>query len=136
MHRVGVRGGHDVGSGGMDLRVDHERCDVERPVALDDLAPIVHEQQVLHPDLLEVHAQRVDPEVVEQLGVPGGDVTGHALVETEVPEQAERGGEPLLAVATVVLDVVEHRAHVRGAIRDHAGSVNPSPGTALYRSVQ
>ena len=105
VHRVGVRGGHHVGAGGVDLRVDHERGRVHRPGALDDLAPVVHEQEVLHPDLLEVHAERVDPEVVEQLGVAGGDVAGRALVEAEVPEQPERGGEPLLAVPALVVHV-------------------------------
>ena len=56
---------------------------------------------------LKLIAERVHPEVVEQLRVPGGDVTGHALVEPELPEQAERGGEALLAVVALVLDGVE-----------------------------
>ena len=59
-------------------------------VALDDLALVVDEEQVGHPDVAEVHAERVDPEVVEQLGVAGGDVAGDALVEPELAEQAER----------------------------------------------
>ena len=49
-------------------------------------------------DQLEVHAERVDPEVVGPLGVAGGDVAGHALVEAEPPEDPERRGEALLAV--------------------------------------
>ena len=41
VHGVGVGGGDDVGSGGVDLRVDGERRLVDRPVALDDLALVV-----------------------------------------------------------------------------------------------
>ena len=104
VRRVAVGGRHDVGAGGVDLRVDHERRRVQRPVALDDLALVVHEEQVLDPDVLEVHAERVDPEVVGQLGVAGGDVAGRALVEAEGPEDAEGGGEALLAVPALVLD--------------------------------
>ena len=47
---------------------------------------------------MKLIAERVHPEVVEQLRVPRGDVAGHALVEPELPEQAERGGQALLAV--------------------------------------
>ena len=55
-------------------------------------------------------AERVDPEVVELLGVAGGDVAGDALVEAEPREQAERGGEALLAVQALVGEVLE-RGH-------------------------
>ena len=51
-----------------------------------------------------MHAERVDPEVVGQLGVAGGDVPGDALVEAERAEQPERGGQPLLAVQALVVD--------------------------------
>ena len=73
-------------------------------VALDDLAPVVHEDEVGHPDVAEVHAERVDPEVVEVLGVAGGDVAGDALVEPEAGEEPERGGQALLAVQALVVD--------------------------------
>ena len=119
MHRVGVGGGHDVGAGGVDLGVDDECGRVQRPIAVDDLAPVVHEHEVPHPDLLEVHPERVDPEVVEQLGVACGDVPGRTLVEAEVPEEAEGRREPLLAVSALVLDAGEHGEHVRGAVRRH-----------------
>ena len=61
----------------------------------------------LHPDLAEAHAERVDPEVIGQLGVAGGDVSGRALAEPEASEQAEGRGEPLLAMPALVLAVVE-----------------------------
>ena len=98
-----MRGGDDIGASGVHLAVDHERRGVHRPVALDDLAVVVDEDEVLHPDLLEVHGERVDPEMVEQLGISGRDVAGHALVEPELPEQAEGRGQPLLAMPALLL---------------------------------
>ena len=109
VHRMCVGRRDHVGPSGMDLRMDGERRRVQRPAPLDHLALVVHEDEVLHPDLLEVHAERVDPEVVEPLGVPGGDVAGDPFVEPELAEQAERGGEALLAVPALVVDVVELR---------------------------
>ena len=105
--RVGVGGGDDVGPGGVHLGVDGEGGRVDRVVALDHLALVVHEDEVGHPDVAEVHAERVDPEVVGELGVPGGDVAGHALVEPEAGEEPERGRQALLAVQALVLDRCE-----------------------------
>ena len=90
VHRVRVGGRDHVGPGGVDLRVDRERGAVDRRVALDDLALVVDQDQVGDPDVAEVHAERVDPEVVEVLGVAGRDVAGDALVEAEPAEQPER----------------------------------------------
>ena len=92
--------------------MDGECGRVEGPVAVDDLAVVVDEDQVLDADLFEVHPERVHPEMVEQLGVSGGDVTRHPFVESKMPEQAKGGGEALLAVPSLVLDVVE-----RGKLR-------------------
>ena len=47
--------------------------------------------------------------MVEPLGVAGGDVAGDALVEAELAEQPEAGGEALLAVQALLLDGVELR---------------------------
>jgi hypothetical protein len=107
VHRVRVRGGHDIGPCRVNLGVDRERGAVHRPVAVDDLALRVDEQEVADPDALEVHPERIDPEVVEVLRVTGGDVAGGALVEAEVAEHAECGREPLFAVPALVVDVVE-----------------------------
>jgi hypothetical protein len=48
---------------------------------VDDPAVVAHEQQVADPDVPEVHTERVDPEMVGQLGVAGGDVSEYALAE-------------------------------------------------------
>ena len=70
---------------------------------------VVDEDEVPHADELEVHTQRVDPEMVEQFGIACGDVARHTFVESELPEQAEGGREALLAVPAFVVDVVEFR---------------------------
>jgi hypothetical protein len=120
VHRVRVRGRHDIRSGGVHLRVDGEGGQVHRPVAVDHLTSVVDQDEVLHADHLEVHAERIDPEVVEELGVAGGDVTGNALVEPEMPEEAKGGGEALFAVPALVLGVVECGERHRESVGGHA----------------
>ena len=56
----------------------------------------------------------------EKLRIPSGDVTGDALVEPEMPEQAEGGGETLLAMPPLILEVVEGGKRHREAIGRHA----------------
>ena len=87
-----------------------------RLVAFDHLAVVVDEHEVGHRDLPEVHRERVDPEVVEQLGVAGGDVAGDALVEPEPREQAERGREALLAVQALGFEVHGEPFPLRGPL--------------------
>ena len=100
-----------VGAGGVHLRVDGEGGDVDRPVALDDLALVVHEDQVGGPDEAERQAERVHPEAVGALRVAGGEVAGHALVEAEAVEQAEGGRHALLDVGALLVG----RGELRGA---------------------
>src|SRR4051812_21199220 len=91
----------------------------------------IHEDQIRHPDVTEVHAEGVDPEMVGTLGVAGGDMTRDALVEPELGEEPETGGEPLLAVEPLLLDCGERRglaqrAKVRGLLA-HAERLLPPP---------
>ena len=51
--------------------------------------------------------------------VAGGDVSRHAFVEPEVAEQAESGGEALLAMPALVVDGVERREQRRKTVRRH-----------------
>jgi hypothetical protein len=95
--------GHHVGAGVVDPRVDGEGGPVHRPGALDDVAVVVAEDEVRRLDLLEAHPERVDPEVVEALGVAGGDVAGDALVEPEPAEDPEGRRQPPLAVLALLL---------------------------------
>ena len=55
-----MRGRDDVRPRRMDLGVDQrKRGRIHRPVAVDDLATIVDEDEVLHSDLFEVHPEWV-----------------------------------------------------------------------------
>ena len=105
VHRVGVRGADDVGAGRVHLGVNGERGLVHRQIAFDDGAVVTHQQQVADPNVAEVHAERVHPEVVGEFRVACGDVPGHALVEAELAEQPERRGEVLLAVQTFLFGI-------------------------------
>ena len=97
-------GGDDVGPGLVDRRVDHERRPVHRLAAVDDVAVVVDEDEVADAHVPEAETERVDPEVVGELGVAHGDVAGDALAEAEAAEDAQRAGELLLAVQALLLD--------------------------------
>ncbi len=100
-------GGHDIRSCRVDLGVDGEGGGVDRPVAVDHLPDLIDQEKVSDPDLLEVHAEWIDPEMVKMLGIPCRDVAGDPFVEAEMPKQAKGGGQALLAVSTLVSRVVE-----------------------------
>ena len=101
-------GGRDhVGTSRVHLGVDGERGGVHHRVALHHRAGVVDADEVGDADVLEVHAERVDPEPVQVLRIARGDVAGDALVEAELAEQPERRREPLLAVQPLLLDGVE-----------------------------
>src|SRR4051812_31668946 len=104
VHRMRVRGADHVGTGGVHLRMDGEGRLVQRAVTLDDRAVVAHQHQVAYADVAEVHAERVDPEVVGHLGIAGGDVARDALVESEAAEQTERGSQVLFAVQAFFFD--------------------------------
>jgi len=63
---------------------------------------VIDEDQVGNPHPGEVPAERVHPETIGVLGVARGDVSGRALVEAELAEDAERGGEAPLALQPLV----------------------------------
>ena len=80
------------------LGIDHQRLSP----ALDHLTVVVDQNQIGHPDVAEVHAEGVDPEVVQALGIPGCDVASDALVEAELGEEPEPGGQALLPVGPMI----------------------------------
>ena len=116
---VGVGGGLDVGAGLVHLGVDGEGGTVDGPVALDHLTVVVDPDEVRGPDEAEGQAERVHPERVGELGVAGGEVAGHALVEAEPVEEPEGRGHPLLDVGPLRLHRVEGRQLVRAGRSDH-----------------
>lgn len=88
---VRVGGAVDVGPGDVDGVVDHVRGLVEESVcaAVDDVSVLVHEDQVRLLHETEGRAQGVDPEVVSLDGISKRDVSGHTLVEPELPKEPE-----------------------------------------------
>ena len=76
----------------MEARVDGERCLVDGVVTLENLPGMADQQEVRDPDVAERRAKRVDPEAVAVLGIPDGDVAGHALAESEASEDAKGSG--------------------------------------------
>src|SRR5438093_5417252 len=101
---MGVGGGNHFGTRSMDTGMDRKRRGIDWLIPLDHLALFVNQDQVRNPNLSEVEAKGIDPETIRVLGVADGDMAGNALVKTEPGEQAERGGEPLLAVAALFLE--------------------------------
>src|SRR5665213_989154 len=114
VYGVGVGRGNDVGAGGVDLGVDGECRDVDRLVPVHDLALVVDQDQVRGPDMAEVHTERIDPEMVGSFGVACRDVAGHPLVEAELREEAEGGGQALLAVDALCGGIVERHLGWQG----------------------
>ena len=98
-----MSGGHDIGTGGVDLRVNGEGGAVDRVVPFHDFAPVIHQNKVGGADLAEVHAEGVDPEMVGTFGIAGGDVAGDAFIESKTREQAEGSGQALLAMPALLL---------------------------------
>ena len=101
---MGMGGGNHFGTRGMNSGMDRERSGIDRLIPLDHLALLINQDQVRNPNLSEVEAKGIDPETFRVFGVADGDMAGNALVKTEPGEQAERGGEPLLAVAALFLE--------------------------------
>jgi hypothetical protein len=95
---MSVSGGHDIGARGVDLRVNREGCPVDRVLPFHDLALVIHQNEVGDANLTEVHAEGIDPEMIEAFGVASGDVASDAFIESESREQAEGTGQALLAM--------------------------------------
>lgn len=81
MQTVTMRRTHDVGPRGVNGPVDHEGRGIEHPhrTPVDDLAGVVHLDQVGGFDLREGDAEGVDPEGGGVDGVAEGDVACDAL---------------------------------------------------------
>src|SRR5882724_6794426 len=95
---MSVSGGHDIGARGVDLRVNREGCTVEGVLPFHDLALVIHQNEVGDANLAEVHAEGIDPEMIEAFGVASGDVSGNAFIESKSREQSEGARQALLAM--------------------------------------
>lgn len=70
---------------------------IDPAVALDNISVVVDQQQVAHTDRRERLTERVDPEPVQMLGIPRGDVTAGAFVESPPCQDPQGGGQLALA---------------------------------------
>ena len=95
-----MRGGVDVGPRLMQPRVDREGSAVQEVdlAMLDDVAFVIDAHQIGDADVAKRNAGGVQPEMIGILGIAHRNVASAAEIEAELPEQPERGGEPLLAV--------------------------------------
>src|ERR1700722_2998368 len=82
--------------------MDGESSRIHGAVAFDDLTLIIDTDEVGDRDMAEVDGEGVDPEKFGVLRVAGSDVAGHSLIETELGEEAEAGGQTLFTVATLL----------------------------------
>ncbi len=126
-----MRGRVDVGTRRVDLAVDRKGGAIDDVVALDDLAVVVHQEQVGDADQAEVLAERIHPEVVAELGVARRDVPRRPLVVPELRPEAERRREPLLAVEALLFDGRE-RLGMADVLLLHARSLRPVHSTVPY----
>src|SRR5260370_6540305 len=97
-----VRRGDHVSARSVYLRVNRKCRSIYRVVALDDLAAMVHQNQVRRADLPEMHPERVHPEMVQSFRIAGRDVASHSFIKCETRKQAKRGGEHALAMQALL----------------------------------
>ena len=87
---------------------------------------MVDADQVGDPDEVEAEAEGVHPEQLGVLGISGRDVPGDPLIEPEPTEEAEGGGQPLLAVEPLLVDRGEHGVALR-EFDGHGGLLGVTP---------
>ncbi len=93
-----MSGGHDIRACGVDLRVNRECRSIHRILSFHHLASVIHQNQIGDANLAEMHAEGIDPKMIEPFRVAGRDVAGHSFVESEARKKAERAGQALLAM--------------------------------------
>jgi hypothetical protein len=93
-----VRSRNHVRACGVHLRVNRKRSSVYRIFALDDLAMMIHQNQVRRVDLAEMHPKGVHPEMVQSFRIPGRDVTSYAFIESEARKQPKRSSKHTLTM--------------------------------------
>src|SRR6516162_1462215 len=98
----------------MHRRMDGEAGGIDRACADHDFAGVRHEYEIRDAHVSEAHPERVDPEVVGELGVARRDVASNALRESEAAEEAKRAGQSLLAMEALLLDGGECGRHRQG----------------------
>ena len=110
VHRVGVRCCDTSGRAACTCEWMANAATLTGQSPSTTAAVVVDADQVRRADLLEAHAERVDPEAVGVLRVARGDVARDPLVEAEAAEQPERRRQALLEV----LSLAQRRRRTRG----------------------
>ena len=131
VHRVRVRRGDDVGSRPVDRRVDHERRPVERGVALDDLALVVHEQQIARPHLPKLFPNGLTQKWSGRSGSRTVMCPATPSAKPNLPKMRSAPASLALRWALLVSDVVERR---RSEYRPRRGRLRRSWPPCRLRS--
>jgi hypothetical protein len=84
-----VRSGDHVSTRCVYLRMNRERRSIYRMLALDDLAMMVHQNQVRRADLPEVHPERIHPKMVPSFRIACGDVPGYSFIKSKTRKQTK-----------------------------------------------
>ena len=109
VQRVGMAHHHDVGVGLVHGGMQHEAGAVDGVVAFHHLTAVVHQDEVGHLDLAEVHGHGVGPVQVGALGVADGQVTRKAVVKPLAREGPAGAHQALLEVLPLAGHVIESR---------------------------
>src|ERR1700721_4366049 len=106
---MSVRCGNYIGTGGVHTGMNGEGRSIHWVFSLHDLALMIHKNQIRSANLPEVHAERVDPKMIEFFGIAGGDMSRDAFIEPKTREKPEGSGEHSLAVQSLFCRGGEHR---------------------------
>ena len=114
----------------MDGGVQQEPDGIDHAAAAHNLSLMVHLDQMRYLDLVHGGTDRIDPEVIGQLGVTHRDVTQQPLGESAPAKDATSGGEALQQVSPLRLLAVEARWNPRCEAL-YADRHDGSPGVRL-----
>src|SRR6202041_684944 len=106
---MSVRRGNYIWTGAVHTGMDREGRSIHRVFSFHDLALMVHKNQIRSANLPEMHAERIDPEMIEFFGIAGGDMSRDAFVEPKTREKPEGSGEHSFASWRLFSSVGAHR---------------------------
>src|SRR5215472_10645805 len=112
-----VGGGDHIGAGGVNARMNSKSGEIHFRVAFDNLAGVIHQNQIGNANLAEVHTEGIHPETIEALRIARGDVAGDAFIKSKFGEEAKSGGQTLLAM-TALLGGRSENGRARKAIHE------------------
>src|SRR3984957_16772254 len=105
---MSVRRGNYIWTGAVHTGMDREGRSIHRVFSFHDLALMVHKNQIRSANLPEMHAERIDPEMIEFFGIAGGDMSRDAFVEPKTREKPEGSGQHSFAMQSLFCRCGEH----------------------------